>query len=205
MRGGNGIDPVNRQVDLRHQSRRTEQKKVRELDSVSMYELLLSLNTSTPFRYMLNLYKDQVGMYTGLVGSRNYNAVQWFFTNVVRTLRKGKSAFSVSLRASCWSENDCNIGYRQVKNVLDFFEKEGYITVYLGSKSYVNEWECYPSIVKMEQKLADMFDVKEIAVNVPKDKLQGVIVVKDRKTKEQLPLPGCGGLGCLCGEIQHLA
>lgn len=170
-------------------------EKVRDLDSVSMYELLLTTDKSTPYRYDLSLYTGIVDTYTKKVGRRNYNAVQWFFTNVVRALRKQKMAFSTKLDKNYWVGNDCNIGYRQVKNVLDFFEKEKYITIYLGSKSYVNEWECYPSIVKMEQKLINMFDMKEIVVNVAKDVLQDVVVVKDRITKEALPLPdGVGSL-----------
>jgi hypothetical protein len=139
-----------------------------------------------PFREENKAYDSLVESYTSLLGTRSYNAVQWFFTNVSRATKNGHKGLKVRLKADYWSGNVCNIGYRKVKEVLDWFEYNEFITVYLGNSDYRAEWKSYPTIVKFNDKLIDLLDLEQLKLYVPEDRLQSTILVKDRKTKEEI-------------------
>jgi len=160
--------------------------RVRDLSPLELYQLLLTTRKSKAFREENRSYNSLVDSYTHLVGGRSYNATQWFFTNVCKGLKTGHKAFSVRLKADYWSGNICGIGIRQVKAVLDWFEYNEYITVYLGNKDYRCEWKTYPTIVKINQKLIDLIDMEAVSLHIPDDGVVSPIVVKDRETKEPI-------------------
>ena len=162
--------------------------RVRDMNPLELYQLLLTTRKSKAFREENRSYNALVESYTLLVGGRTFNATQWFFTNVCKGLKTGHKAFSVRLKTSYWSGNIAGIGARQVKAVLDWFEYNGYITVYLGNKDYRCEWKTYPTIVKINQKLIDLIDMEDVRLHVPTEGLLYPIVVKDRETKELIHL-----------------
>jgi len=163
-------------------------EKVRDLRPVEMYNLLLTASKAKPFREDNLSYDHLVESYTALIGGRCYNAVQWFFTNVSRALRTNHGAMKVRLKAEYWTGNVCGIGARKVKDVLEWFEYNDYIKIYLGSKDYRAEWKSYPTVVKFNDKLLDLFDINSVRLHVPEEKLESTIVLKDRETKEEISL-----------------
>ena len=77
--------------------------KVRDLEVLELYQLLLQTYKSKPFREENSAYNDVVAEYTNILGSASYNAVQWFFTNTSKALRKGCRSMSIKTRASYWT------------------------------------------------------------------------------------------------------
>ena len=160
--------------------------KVRELRPVELYQLLIIATKARPFREENKAYDSLVDSYSEIIGSKSFNAVQWFFSNVSRSLRNGHKGLKVRLRAEYWSGNVAGIGYRKVKEVIEWFEYNDYITVYLGNSDYRAEWKSYPTIVKFNQKLIDLLDMEKVRLFVPEERLKSTLLVKDRSTKEEL-------------------
>lgn len=160
--------------------------KVREIEGVERYKVLLSTMKGKPFREENKAYNQIVDSFTARYGDKKYNAIQWFFTNTSKAIRNGYKGFSVRLKASYWTGNICGIGARQVNSVLDKLQEEGYITLLLGNKDTRSEWLSFPSIVRFEDKLLALFDNQEIKLYVAEGCLIDPVVMKDRKTKEQL-------------------
>lgn len=163
-------------------------EKVRDLRPIEVYNLLLMAMKAKPFREESKAYDALVEAYTSLVGGRCFNAVQWFFTNVAKAIRTDHGAMKVRLKAEYWSGNVCGIGARKVKDVLDWFEYNEYITIYIGNQDYRSEWKSYPTVVKFNQKLLDLFGMNEVRLHIPSEGLEYAVIVKDRKTKEEIPL-----------------
>lgn len=162
--------------------------KVRDLSPVDMYNLMLTSTKAKPFREPNEAYNSLVESYTALIGSRSFNAVEWFFTNVNRAVRNRYSGMKVRLKQEYWSGNACGIGGKKVRDVLDWFEYNGYITVYMGSHDYRAEWKSYPTIVKFNEKLLDMLDMEKVVLHIPEERLESTVIVKDRLTKEEMIL-----------------
>lgn len=161
--------------------------KVRDIEFVDRYGVLLSSMKGKPFRESSKLYDSIVEDFCLTYGARRYNALQWFFTNTSKALRNGYSGFTLKLTASYWSGNICGIGIKQVKFVLDKLQEEGYITILIGSKDTRSQWLSYPSIVRFESKLVGLFNKDEINLHIAKGCLTDLVVVKDRVTKEAIP------------------
>jgi len=162
--------------------------KVRDLSPVDMYNLMLTSTKAKPFREPNEAYNSLVESYTALIGSRSFNAVEWFFTNVNRVVRNKYSGMKVRLKQEYWSGNACGIGGKKVRDVLDWFEYNGYITVYMGSHDYRAEWKSYPTIVRFNEKLLDMLDMEKVVLHIPEERLESTVIVKDRLTKEEMIL-----------------
>ena len=160
--------------------------KVREIEGVERYKMLLSTMKGRPFREENKAYNTIVEAMTSLYGEKKHNAIQWFFTNTSKAIRNGYRGFSVRLKADYWSGNICGIGARQVKSVLDSLEVDGYITIFVGNRDTRAEWLSFPTIVRFEPKLLAMFDTDQVQLYVSKGCLLEPVVVKDRKTKEQI-------------------
>jgi hypothetical protein len=160
--------------------------KVREIEGVERYKMLLSTMKGRPFREENKAYDTIVEAMCKVYGEKKYNALQWFFTNTSKALRNGYRGFSVRLKADYWSGNICGIGARQVKSVLDNLETDGYITIFLGNKDTRAEWLSFPTIIRFEPKLLALFDNEQVSLHVAKGCLLEYVVVKDRKTKEQI-------------------
>lgn len=160
--------------------------KVREIEGVEKYKVLLSTMKGKPFREENKAYNLIVDDFTNRYGDKKYNAIQWFFTNTSKAIRNGYKGFSVRLKASYWSGNICGIGARQVNSVLDRLQEEGYITLLLGNKDTRSDWLSYPSIIRFEDKLLNLFDDNQIKLYVAEGCLIDPVVIKDRKTKEQM-------------------
>lgn len=160
--------------------------KVREIEGVERYKVLLSTMKGKPFREENKAYNEIVDLFTVRYGEKKYNAIQWFFTNTSKAIRNGYKGFSVRLKASYWTGNICGIGARQVNSVLDTLQEEGYITLLLGNKDIRSGWLSFPSIIRFEEKLLSLFDNQEIKLYVAEGCLIEPVVMKDRKTKEQL-------------------
>lgn len=160
--------------------------KVRDLEVLELHLLLLQTYKSKPFREENSAYNDVVDEYTNILGSASYNAVQWFFTNISKALRKGCKSMSIKLDTHYWTGNSASIGARKVKQVIDYFEKIGYITVYTGSKDLRMWWKSYPTIVKFNTPLYEVVDCNKVSMFVPEEKLSYPIVIKDRETKEEI-------------------
>lgn len=160
--------------------------KVREIEGVERYKVLLSTMKGKPFREENKAYNEIVDSFTSKYGEKKYNAIQWFFTNTSKAIRNGYKGFSVRLKASYWTGNICGIGARQVNSVLDTLQEEGYITLLLGNKDIRSDWLSFPSIIRFEEKLLALFDNQEINLYVAEGCLIEPVVMKDRKTKEQL-------------------
>jgi len=162
--------------------------RVRDLDALSRYTLLLHSYRSKPFRHKSKAYDPLVEQFTQQMGNRKYNGVQWFFTNLANALKLGHSAMTVKLDRSYWSANKAKIGYRQVKGVVDWMVENGYVALYTGNKDFVAEWRSYPSVIKFEQKLIDLIDIESVRLYIPSDRLEFPIILKDRATKEVVEL-----------------
>lgn len=162
--------------------------RVRDLDALSRYTLLLHSYRSKPFRHSSKAYNHLVDQFTQEMGNRKYNGVQWFFTNLANALKLGHSAMTIKLDSKYWSSNKAGIGYRQVKGVVDWMQENGFVTLYTGSKNIVAEWRSYPSVLKFEQKLLDLIDVQSVRLYIPDDRLEFPIVLKDRVTKKAIDL-----------------
>ena len=141
-----------------------------------------------PFRESNLSYNSVVDKLTKQYGNRKYNAIQWFFTNTAKAIRNGYAGFSFKMNNNYWSGNVCNIGARQVNSVIDTLEQEGYITVFLGNLDQKSKWLSYPSIIRFEPKLLNLLDNSQITLHVAKGCLEENVIVKDRKTKEQLKI-----------------
>lgn len=163
-------------------------EKVRDLSTLDMYNLMLTSVKAKPFRESNAAYDSLVESYTSMIGTRSFNAIEWFFTNVNRAVRNKYSGMQVRLKADYWSKNVCGIGARKVRDVLEWFEYNQYITVYLGNQDYRAEWKSYPTIVKFNDKLLDMLDMEKVVLHIPEERLESTIVVKDRLTKEEMIL-----------------
>lgn len=160
--------------------------KLRDLEDVDRYKILLSTMKGKPFRECNKSYDSLVDTFASLYGEKKYRALQWFFTNTSKAIRNGYAGFTVRLTTNYWSGNVCGIGARQVKSVLDNLEQDGYITIFTGNKDTRAEWLSFPTVVRFQPKLLFLFDSEQIVLYVAKGCLIDTVVVKDRKTKEQL-------------------
>lgn len=157
--------------------------KVRDLGMLSMYPLLLQSYKAKPFREENKAYNDLVSLYSDQLKGKAYPAVQWFFTNVTKAMRKKYSSMTMKLVSNYWSGNSAGIGARKVVEVISFFEKEGYITVYTGSRDYTATWKSYPTVVQFNQKLYDLIDIEKVNLYIPDERMVFPVVVRDRETK----------------------
>jgi hypothetical protein len=160
--------------------------KVRDLGVLEIYQLLLQSYKAKPFREKNKAYDKLVDTYASLLKGKSYPAVQWFFTNVSKAMRKNYKSLKVKTTTAYWSGNVAGIGARKVVDVLDFFEKNGYITIYTGSRDLRCNWKSYPTIVKFNDKLYDLIDAESLSLYIPDERLEFPIVIKDRKTKENV-------------------
>lgn len=160
--------------------------KVRDLGVLDKYQLLLQSYKAKPFREANSAYNQLVDEYSETFSGKSYPAVQWFFTNACKAMKKRCKAMSVKMDTHYWSGNVAGIGARKVKEVVDYFEKEGYITIYTGSKDLRAWWKSYPTIIKFNDRLYDMIDLRKVDLFLPEERLAFPIVVKDRKTKEPI-------------------
>lgn len=177
--------------------------RVRDLEVLELHLLLLQTYKSKPFREDNSAYNDVVAEYTNILGSSSYNAVQWFFTNTSKALRKGCRSMSVKLDNNYWTGNSAGIGARKVKQVIDYFEKIDYITVYTGSKDTRMWWKSYPTIIKFNDLLYEAVDCNKINVFVPEEKLCYPIVIKDRETKQEIDFEMTEEIKIMANEVTH--
>lgn len=159
-------------------------KKVRDLKGRELYSVLISTSRGTPYRNESKAYNHLVDAFNKDTKYKRFEAVQWFFTNVARALRSGNKGFSVKLSKDYWTGNDCGIGAKNVKFIIDYMEKEGYVILLKGSHDYRDEDLSYVSIVRFTQKLIDLFNMHDVELYIPSSAIDYPIVMKDRKTKE---------------------
>lgn len=160
--------------------------KVRDLEVLELYQLLLQTYKSKPFREENSAYNDVVGTHVALIGSGSHNAIQWFFTNITKAMKMSYKSMSIKMDNNYWSGNAAGIGARKVKQVIDYFEDIGYITVYTGSKDVRGWWKSYPTIVKFNAPLYEVVGRNKITLFIPEDRLDNLITIKDRETKEDI-------------------
>lgn len=161
-----------------------KKEKVRDLDSRELYSVLISTARGTGYRDESKAYNHLVDRFNKETKFKRFEAVQWFFTNVARALRSSYKGFTVKLKESYWTGNDCGIGAKNVKFVLSHMEENGYIYMLRGSHDYRNEDLSYVSVVRFNQKLIDLFNSNDLQLHVPSSSIDYPIILKDRKTKE---------------------
>lgn len=160
--------------------------KVRDISVVDRYVLLLQSYKAKPFREENKSYNSLVESYDNQMKGKTYPALQWFFTNACKAMKIGYSSMMIKLSDSYWSGNVAGIGARKVKDVIDFFEDQGYIEVLVGSYDYRSEWKSYPTIVRFKEKLYDLVDMQDIRLYIPDERLVFPIVLKDREDKKHI-------------------
>lgn len=160
--------------------------KVRDISVVDRYVLLLQSYKAKPFREENKSYNSLVESYDNQMKGKTYPALQWFFTNACKAMKIGYSSMMIKLSDSYWSGNVADIGARKVKDVIDFFEDQGYIEVLVGSYDYRSEWKSYPTIVRFKEKLYDLVDMQDIRLYIPDERLVFPIVLKDREDKKHI-------------------
>lgn len=160
--------------------------KVRDISVVDRYVLLLQSYKAKPFREENKSYNSLVESYDSQMKGKTYPALQWFFTNACKAMKIGYSSMMIKLSDSYWSGNVAGIGARKVKDVVDFFEDQGYIEVLVGSYDYRSEWKSYPTIVRFKEKLYDLVDMQDLRLYIPDERLVFPIVLKDREDKNHI-------------------
>lgn len=160
--------------------------KVRDISVVDRYVLLLQSYKAKPFREENKSYNSLVESYDNQMRGKTYPALQWFFTNACKAMKIGYSSMMIKLSDSYWSGNVAGIGARKVKDVIDFFENQGYIEVLVGSYDYRSEWKSYPTIVRFKEKLYDLVDMQDLRLYIPDERLVFPIVLKDREDKKHI-------------------
>lgn len=118
---------------------------------------------ATPFRWEHHSYNHLVEQdVVALGGGKAITAAaEWWWTNVFRTilLKKAKS-MSIKLTAQYWTNNQCNIGYRGVKRIIDHYSSIGHITVYKGFVEAFNKSNrvYHPTIVIFTSSFLEAFN-----------------------------------------------
>ena len=167
---------------------RVRNKKVRDLDGMELYSVLISTARGTPFRWGSKAYNHLVRETNKELKFRRFEEVEWFYTNVARALRNGYRGFSVKLQAKYWSGNKCNIGVTGVRVVLSHMEEGGFIELLKGSRDYRDSKKSFASIVRFKQKLVDMLGEDVLMLYIPSGCVDYPIVLKDRASKEVIEL-----------------
>lgn len=160
--------------------------KVRELDRTSLLQIQSRLMKGKPFREKNKLYDAKVQELTEGLGENRFNALQWFFTNATKAMRNGANGFSVRLKNDYWTANVCGISWRQVRFVIDYMQEKGYISIFKGSKDYQEEWKSFHTIIWFDSSLVALFDTEKLNLYIERGCLVKNVVVKDRKSKEEI-------------------
>lgn len=162
--------------------------KVRDLVGRELYSVLITTAKGKPFRSPSPAYNSIVDQFNKELKYKRFEAVQWFFTNVARSLRDGYTGFSVKLQASYWTGNVCGISIRGINAVLEYMIENDYIFLLKGSQDYRNEAFSYVSVVRFNKKLVDLLDNSMVSLHIPSISMGYPIILKDRQTKEELDL-----------------
>ena len=86
-----------------------ERVKVRDLGVLCVYQLLLQSYKAKPFRESNSLYNEIVEHHSSLISGKSYPAIQWFFTNTSKAMRKRCKAMKVKLDTHYWTGNVAGI------------------------------------------------------------------------------------------------
>lgn len=148
----------------------------------------------------------------GVGNKAHQKSLRWFLSCTSKAIRHKGIGFMYSRDPAWFSATKQGIGYKNSIKILDFLEKEGYIDLYNG---FVGVWarsedgagfipdECHTSIVVMNQKYLDLWrdlDVKKM----PTLEDMPLIVVRDRKTKEEITLKGLDGVVQMRALVERL-
>lgn len=163
-------------------------RRVRDLEGVELYSVLISTARGIPFRWSSQAYNHLVRSTNKELRFKRFEEVEWFYTNVARALRNGYRGFSVKLGRDYWTGNVCNIGATGVNAVLSHMEDMGFIEILKGSKDYTDPKKSFASIVRFKQKLVDLFDGDVLKLYIPSGFVDYPIVLKDRTSKEVIEL-----------------
>jgi hypothetical protein len=131
--------------------------KVYELSEELKTKLLLQSYKAQGFCWPNTAYNDIANTIGTLT---EHKASLWFFSNAFVALKKGYTGMSIKLSASYWTANECNIGIRGIRKVLQFLLENEYIELYIGSKDTRSK-EAYPSYVVFKPKLVQLFAVNK--------------------------------------------
>ncbi len=122
-------------------------------------------------------------------------AVRWFVSNSARAINQKGIGFTISLDQSYYTKNKLDIGYRGVKQFLDWANEKSYIHIYRG---YVDEWKVengkriplktVASRVILRPRALEMW--KDLGIEVPnlfrEMDVNKFCVLRDRQTKEEI-------------------
>jgi len=146
---------------------------------------------SKPYHSLSNKAKPLYNHLLEVCGIRDNQgeAVKWFVTNLVKVVSNDATAMSIKLKASYWSDNDCGIGYRKVRKLIDKLEEIGYIHIHLG---YVEYWKAHgerehrPTVITMTDSLLDRFYAIPHNLYVKKGMAERYVEIRNRTDKALL-------------------
>lgn len=140
-----------------------------------------------------------------VVGKRNkarYKSTRWFLTCTAKALRNRGIGFCFGMHTSWFTATKQKIGHLNSLDIVRLLEQEGYIDIYKGC---VELWganedgsgsaplESHPTIVILKKKYLDLWEGIDIE-KIPPLNEEELITVRDRKTKDELPLQGRKGI-----------
>lgn len=160
--------------------------ELRSLSELDRWTILVTCIRGIPFRSNNSLYDEMVNQFSVLLGKKKFNAVEWFFTNAAKVVRNDAIGFTTKLTASYWTGNVAGVSYRGVVDVLSWMQENGYVVLYKGYKD-ITKGKSYPTVVVLTEKLTALFNSKQVHLHLPKQVLDRLIVIKDRKNRELMP------------------
>lgn len=180
--------------------------KLRDMEVMERRQIDMSCATTYPY-YHVGVKKHE-GVYNEILGQikgKHKKAVLWFVSNAMRSIRHKAGGMKVGLHPTHYTGNDMGIKWTGVKSVLDMLEQKGYINIYAG---YVEQWKrengktvpeyCISSCVVFRPRLynlcidgVDEMEIDGLWIGVEST---SSIVVRNRDTKEDLPLNGFRGV-----------
>lgn len=165
--------------------------EIKGLNRLELDELLVVTVLADPFFDNNKALQPFIKSFKDVVGSSvsSEAAIKWFVTNVARTTRNKGTALSVKLSRGYWSGNDCGIGYRGVKSLVDWLEENGYVDIYRGFTEFwkpVKERRSQSTILKFKEPLLELFVSVPLHLFVKAGTLENEIVNRSRETKELL-------------------
>lgn len=180
--------------------------KLEDMDELDRRQVDMSCATTYPY-YHVGVKKHEC-VYNEIysqINGKHRKAVLWFVSNAMRAIRYKAKGMKVGLHPSHYTGNGMGIGWRGVKALLDTLEEKGYINIYAG---YVEQWKrengktvpeyCISSCVEFRPRLYNLCIGKVDEVEIDKlwasTESDSSIIIRNRNTKEELPLKGFGGV-----------
>lgn len=142
----------------------------------------------------------QLEVVVGKTNKARERSIRWFVSCTAKALRKSGSGFIVGLTPAWFNGTKQKIGFRNSTDIIYLLEREGYVDIYKG---FVEQWErtasgsrpvlAHPSVIVMKPKFRQLWDCVNIS-EIPAIEDNDVVCVRDRQTKEEMPLSGMSGI-----------